>query len=249
LSELSQSRAGRRRQRSAVGVAAANLVRARAELRAATGIAVDGIDGLRRNYEAAKRELAKAKKAEAATRARIEKQLKPFRGKPEDGLIKLDAAFPVAFFPVRIETRFRRFAEGSSPAGELLVRIYPDSILANEHEPLLTSSEVAAGQAYWRRAWMDGHERDAWALLLKTSTAPRAAWIVASTRPQNEAERPASGSEPAPAFADADHLVAVRPRSPRDRAADRVQAGTVASAGENSDPHRFESTQTLSSCF
>ena len=42
---------------------------------------------------------------------------------------------------------------------------------------------------------------------------------------------------PAPAFPDADHLVAVRPRAPRDRADDRVQAGTVAAAGEDSDSH------------
>ena len=41
----------------------------------------------------------------------------------------------------------------------------------------------------------------------------------------------------APALAHADHLVAVRPRAPRDRADDRVQAGTVAAAGEDSDPH------------
>ena len=40
----------------------------------------------------------------------------------------------------------------------------------------------------------------------------------------------------APALADADHLVAVRPRAPRDGADDRVQAGAVAAAGEYSDP-------------
>jgi hypothetical protein len=200
VSEVTKSRAERRRQRSAVGVAAAALASARAELTAAAGISVDDIDELRRNYEAARSEVAKAKKAEAATRARIEKQLKPFRNAPEEAFGKLDAAFPVAFFPVRIETRFRRHPPGSGTAGDLLVRIYPDSILANEHEPLLTKAEVEAGRAYWRRAWVDGDERDAWAILLKKSMAPRAAWIVAATRPQNEAARPTSGSEPAPQF-------------------------------------------------
>ena len=41
---------------------------------------------------------------------------------------------------------------------------------------------------------------------------------------------------PAPAFADADDLVAARPGAPRDRADDRVQAGAVAAAGQDSDP-------------
>ena len=43
----------------------------------------------------------------------------------------LDAAYPVALLPVRLETRF---------AGSLLqVRIFPDEILADTHEPGLTA--------------------------------------------------------------------------------------------------------------
>ena len=43
--------------------------------------------------------------------------------------------------------------------------------------------------------------------------------------------------EPAPALADADHLVPARERPPRDGADDRVQPGAVAAAGEDSDLH------------
>jgi len=81
---------------------------------------------------------------------------------------QLDARYPMTLMPLRLETRFRRGPVAGSPeaAGELLVRIYPDSILADSHEPLLTPNEVAAGQDYWRRAFADGRENDAWTALL-----------------------------------------------------------------------------------
>src|SRR5262245_51690140 len=106
---------------------------------------------------------------------------------PVAAIGQLDARFPVALLPVRIETRFRD--------AELLVRIYPDSILADSHEPLLTANEVAAGQEYWRRAFAAGQERDAWTALLGQARAERAAWIVAQTTPTNAA-RIADGGAP-----------------------------------------------------
>ena len=59
---------------------------------------------------------------------------------------QLDAAHPITLLPLRLETRFRRGPVDGSPdaVGELLVRIYPDSILADSHEPLLSPNEVAA---------------------------------------------------------------------------------------------------------
>src|SRR5207248_8981814 len=44
--------------------------------------------------------------------------------------------------------------------------------------------------------------------------------------------------EPAPALADADHLVPARERAPRDRANHRVQAGTIPATREHADLHR-----------
>ena len=51
------------------------------------------------------------------------------------------ARLPVALLPVRLETRFATGAAGP----ELLVRIYPDEIHADRHEPELTAEEDAAG--------------------------------------------------------------------------------------------------------
>ena len=53
----------------------------------------------------------------------------------------LDAAYPIALLPVRLETRF---------AGPTLlqVRIFPDDIWADTHEPELTAEELADGTAY-----------------------------------------------------------------------------------------------------
>src|SRR5262247_603688 len=108
---------------------------------------------------------------------------------PVAAIGQLDARFPVALLPVRIETRFRD--------AELLVRIYPDSILADSHEPLLTLNEVAAGQDYWRRAFADGREDDTWTVLLGEVRTPRAAWIVARTTPSNVAQMAGRGATPA----------------------------------------------------
>jgi hypothetical protein len=83
----------------------------------------------------------------------------------------LDAAYPVALLPVRLETRF---------AGTLLqVRIFPDDIWADTHEPELTAQEQADGNAYVAaNASGLAAEQAAWGVLVSRWTAPRAAWIA-----------------------------------------------------------------------
>lgn len=196
-----EARQARAAQRDEVGRAAGTLAAARAAAEASAAAALDPAarDALEQAYQGALEDLRTAKAKEAEALQAVEAALEPHRGPPADAAAALDGSTPIAFFPVRIETRFRRGAPGSG--GELRVRLYPDGMLANEHEPLLTESEAEAGRNYWRRAWSDGDERDAWTLLLKSAMAPRAAWIVAETAPVNAAERPASGPTPAPAFA------------------------------------------------
>lgn len=83
----------------------------------------------------------------------------------------LDARFPVALLPVRLETRL---------IGSLLkVRIFPDEIFADTHETGLTADERADGKAYVAamQAGVDA-ERDVWRGLVSRWTAPRAAYIV-----------------------------------------------------------------------
>ncbi len=61
----------------------------------------------------------------------------------------LDAQTPLLMLPVNIETRFM----SSGDTNELWVRIYPDQIAINSHEPELTTQEIADGQSYWNTVW------------------------------------------------------------------------------------------------
>lgn len=85
---------------------------------------------------------------------------------------------PIALFPVRLETRFvtpnddrpERLADTVANAGravvnrtdpgqaELRVRIYPDQIHADSHEPELTDDEEAWGKNFWAQLWFACHE-------------------------------------------------------------------------------------------
>ncbi|HKF00128.1 MAG TPA: hypothetical protein VKG45_14505 [Actinomycetes bacterium] len=189
--EISRLRAGREQARGAVGLAAGRLARARRALRAAGARrpAPGERERLAAEQEQARGALRDARAAEAGARERLTDAVAKLEGSPFDRIGQLDADHPVAFLPVRVETRFRRPPPGpvGAGAGELLVRIYPDAILADDHEPLLNARELAAGHAYWRRAFADGHERDAWTLLLAEATPERAAWIVERTTPANAA--------------------------------------------------------------
>lgn len=147
--------------------------------------------------------LGEARAADLAARQQRD-EAKHALASPIERIGELDARVPVVFFPVRLETRFsRRPPNGRSDlAGELLVRIYPDSILAQTHEPLLTDREIAAGQDYWRAFFRGNPEQDSWTALLGEANAARAAWIVACTTPTNSAARPAGGGQPGePVFA------------------------------------------------
>ena len=59
---------------------------------------------------------------------------------------------PAVLLPVRVETRF--VTTGGRP--ELLVRVYPDEVHVDEHEPELTEDEVAWGHAFWEQTWRAG---------------------------------------------------------------------------------------------
>ena len=59
---------------------------------------------------------------------------------------------PAVLLPVRVETRF--VTTGGRP--ELLVRIYPDEVHVDEHEPELTDDELAWGRAFWEQTWRAG---------------------------------------------------------------------------------------------
>ena len=108
---------------------------------------------------------------------------------------------PLALLPIQIQTRFVTRAGQA----KLLVRVYPDDIHIDSHEPLLTAAEKEWGQRYWELIWpAAGDEeilRRAWEQLDQRFGARRSAWVARRLTPTNLAQRPAAGaSTPAPIF-------------------------------------------------
>ena len=51
----------------------------------------------------------------------------------------MDQGVPIVLLPVRLETRFRAGTGGT----DLLIRVYPDDVHVDTHEPELTADESA----------------------------------------------------------------------------------------------------------
>jgi hypothetical protein len=101
-----------------------------------------------------------------------------------DPMQAADPGLPLLLLPIRIET-----AWFPTPAGQLdlVVRIYPDDIHVDTHEPELTAEELAAGADYWRSVWGAGSNRKrldaAWKAILQRLKPARAAWAVRAIMP------------------------------------------------------------------
>jgi len=105
----------------------------------------------------------------------------------------VDTRQPILLLPIRLETRFMR----SSLAGpmELLIRIYPDDIHIDTHEPLLTADEQRWGAFFQQQknATEDVKKR-AWRQLVDRFGVRRAAWIGRVSAWPPTTPRTASGS-------------------------------------------------------
>lgn len=119
----------------------------------------------------------------------------------------LFASTPMLFLPVNVETRFMISASGEP---ELWVRIYPDQIAINSHEPELTQQEITDGTAYWDAVWRAGNPppstdsvKAPWRGLAQRYGSPRAAWIALQMTPSNVTSQPVAptpdGTTPNPA--------------------------------------------------
>jgi hypothetical protein len=100
------------------------------------------------------------------------------------------ADLPVAMLPVRLETRF-------IPAGadfDFCVRVFPDDLHVESHEPELLEDEVLFGRHFWEQIWRAVDKQDrrraAWAQLAQQFGAPRAAWVARAIKPTNPQDRP-----------------------------------------------------------
>jgi|GEM_PF-1584605 len=131
--------------------------------------------------------------------------------------VNLSARTPLLLLPVHIQTRFVKLSpvNGDAVAGnkggtELWVRIYPDQIAVDSHEPELTAQEISDGQAYWNAVWQAGNpppdpddDKAPWRTIAALYTPQRAAWICSQLTPTNLAQQPAAptpaGNAPSPA--------------------------------------------------
>ncbi len=111
---------------------------------------------------------------------------------PEMGVpLSSGPARPAVLFPVRLETRFFAPAGGGA---ELRVRVYPDTVHMDSHEPGLTADELTWGRHFWEQSWRAGNDEErrksAWRQLADRYDPPRAAWVARALRPLNPEERP-----------------------------------------------------------
>src|SRR6185436_5532873 len=100
-------------------------------------------------------------------------------------IASLTPGVPLVLLPVRLEARY--FNGGN----ELRVRIYPDQIHVDTHEPELTTGERDAGMAYWQERFtfpdLKTRTTTPWANLCTAFGAGRAAWIARAMAPSNAA--------------------------------------------------------------
>lgn len=100
----------------------------------------------------------------------------------------------ILLMPVRLETRY------VDNGNELRIRIYPDQIHLDLHDPALETAELAAGQWYWQQLWPAlspnaeaASAREAIAILERTFGGPRARWITSQLTPINLSAAPRKG--------------------------------------------------------
>ena len=124
-----------------------------------------------------------------------------------------ESSLPVALLPVQVQTRY--VTRGGKP--QLLVRVYPDELHLDAHEPRLSAAEVAWGKKAWQLSWPARRDKEterlAWTQLAERFGARRAEWIARRLRPTNLKQRPSAppkfpapgplrkGEDPAPATA------------------------------------------------
>src|SRR5690348_4380861 len=98
---------------------------------------------------------------------------------------------PIMMFPVRLETRFFPLPDGGA---DLRVRVYPDKVHVDTHEPELTEQEIDWGKHFWEQTWRAANDEEArkiaWRQLAERFDPRRAAWVARALKPLNPDDRP-----------------------------------------------------------
>ena len=174
-----------RRDLRQAAIRAADAARAVAVL--ARGSSLDQTEAVRKaeaNVQAAKVRVAELRSRSRGARTELASDLRrAIAPSAEEEVARLSPEYPILLLPVRIETRF--------VGDELLLRVYPDEIVADSFEPELTDEEIADGKAFWDGAWPgDAEERLAWKALVTALGPSRAAWVASAMTPTNLDARP-----------------------------------------------------------
>jgi hypothetical protein len=142
--------------------------------------------------EALSRLLASRQKADEAAKKSLQDSVKTlYADKSQQSLVSnWNAKVPVLLLPLRIEAKFINLPNRKH---ELWVRIYPDDIAVQQHEPLLSEKEFEAGKNYWM-SFFDAEKNSsdpenaksgAWVQLKNTFGANRGVWIAKQSLPTN----------------------------------------------------------------
>lgn len=202
MNDLQELREALARRREMLGGAEQEVARARWSLAAADAALQDALR--RGDTEAIVRAVDERRTAEE-TRASVAGRLGDLRrdvlggladfvdrlpegpeGRADRLLEGVDQSLPIALFPVRLETRF----SGPDSAPVLKVRIYPDDLHVDDHEPDLSEEEAALGTSYWRSVRDGTAEADAWAVLAGRLGPHRALWVRQLLEPGDDGTIP-----------------------------------------------------------
>ena len=118
-----------------------------------------------------------------------------------------DPGLPLVLLPVRMEIAYLPDPDGL--VTDLVIRVYPDDIHVDSHEPELTAEELAAGTSYWFSVWAAGPNQSrldaAWSSILGQLKPNRAAWAVYALTPSDApptVETPLGDPSPIPTLPD-----------------------------------------------
>ncbi len=98
----------------------------------------------------------------------------------------------ITLFPVRLECRFLPI--DATVKTRLCIRIFPDDIHIDTHEPLLTENEYSLLNSFWTSVWKGAGAEDvrksAWRVLCSAIGRERAAYLVQKFPPLNSGDQP-----------------------------------------------------------